>query len=107
MRRGRTPRSRPATGRRLPRPKLVRGTREIIREHLREAEMNIKHDLARAWRVIPTSAQRLMYDNKRSITPEHVHAVIKLLQLDEFDALELYTTAAIEDGWRIKPPEGP
>lgn len=99
--RSRRPISRPATGVRAPRPNLVRGVREVIREHLREAGMTVEHDLACAWKIRPHSAHRLLYDKNRSITPEHVRAFVKLLKLDEFDAAELHALGAIESGWRI------
>lgn len=63
--------------------------------------MTAEHDLSKAWNVQPHSAQRIMYDKKRSLTPEYIHAVVTLFKLDEFDALELHTLGAIESGWDI------
>ena len=99
--RARRPISRPATGVRAPRPRLVRGVREVIREHLPGTGLTVERDLARAWNIRPHSAHRLMNDKNRSITPEHIHAVVRLLKLDEFDAAELHALGAIESGWRI------
>jgi len=43
-----------------------------------------------------------MYDKKRSITPEHIHAFVALLKLDYFDAYELHALGALESGWDIQ-----
>ena len=63
--------------------------------------MTVEHDLSRAWNIKPHSAHRIMYEATRSITPEHVHAVVKLLRLDKEDAAELHVLGAIESGWGI------
>lgn len=63
--------------------------------------MTVEHDLAKVWNIRPHSAHRIMYDHGRSITPEHIHAAIKLLRLDEFDARELHTLGALAVGWNI------
>ena len=94
--------ARPATGRRAPRPKLVRSLRDVIREHLHESGLTVEHHLAPAWGIQPYSAHRIMYDKKRSITPEHIHAFVALLKLDYFDAYELHALGALESGWDIQ-----
>ena len=92
---------RPATGRRAPRPKFLRGVREIIREHLHESGLTIEYHLAPAWNVHPHTVHRIFREKVRSISPEHINAVVKLFKLDEFDSIELHTLGAIESGWNI------
>lgn len=85
---------------RIPANANPRTLRDLIRRHLREEGKTISGDLARAWDVKPNSASRRMFRNVQML-PEHVEAVIVLLNLDEFDAHELRMQGAIESGWRV------
>lgn len=97
---------RPTTERSANVPKQVRTVRDVMREHLREAGMTVEHDLSRAWNMKPHSAHRVMYDKRRSLTPEYIHAFSALLKLDEFDVNEINLLGATEYGWRINPKLG-
>lgn len=82
-------------------PKTVR---DVIRRHLREEGKTIAAFLAPAWGMAVNSAYRRMYDSN-ALTPAHIDAVVEGLQLDEFDAAELYLLGAIEAGWKIRPQD--
>lgn len=95
--------ARPSTGRKLHVPHFVRDVRSLLRRHLREEGKRISPDVATAWDMHPNSAYRRFYD-KRPFTPQMIAAMVELLNLDDFDATELYRQAAREAGFLIDGP---
>lgn len=77
---------------------------DIIRRHM--ANHNCTHDaLAEAWGVKRATVSTVLSRHKKRPVPAHyLAAVIKLFQLDEFDATELYRRAALEAGYLIDGP---
>lgn len=70
------------------------------------ANHNCTHDaLADAWGVTRATVSTVLSRyKKRPIPARYIAGVIKLFQLDEFDATELYQQAAREAGYLIDGP---
>lgn len=90
---------RPATGRKIKVEKNPKSLRAVMRRHLREEGLRIV-DLSPVWDMHNNSTYRRFYDN-RPFPPQYVEAFIQLLQLDNFDAMELRLLGAIEAGWQL------
>lgn len=77
---------------------------DMIRKYM--ADHNCSQEaLASAWGISRSSVSTTLSRHKKRPLPAHyIDAVIKLFQLDEFDATELYRQAAREAGYKIDGP---
>jgi hypothetical protein len=79
---------------------------DMVRRHLKEEGKTIWGDCARAWGCLPHTASRRFFGGYM-FSPWHLEQIITMLNLDEFDALELRRQGAREAGWMIDGPEIP